>query len=88
MPYRIKRSTEGDIVTFTLSGVLDAQHVAKLQLLVGQELALGVVLDLREVTRADRQGIHFLVAARNRGIELTNVPEYVLTWMAAERDDD
>lgn len=88
MPYKIDRSMEGDVVIFTLSGDLDAQHVARLQILVDQEIVLGIVLDLKEITRADREAIRFLVVAQDRGIGLTNCPKYVLTWMAVERDTD
>ena len=88
MTYRIHRSEHAGAVTLTLSGELDALHAARLQELLTKEAPSTegrILLDLKEVTVVDRDGVRFLTASEALGIRIVNCPGYVRRWMAAER---
>jgi anti-anti-sigma regulatory factor len=82
--FRIHRSVEPGATVFILSGVLDAEHVAKLQESLATAVAGRVVLDLREITLVDRAAVQFLARLILAGTEIVNCPEYVRSWIAAE----
>ena len=87
MTYLIHRSEQADAVIFTLSGELDALHAARLQELLTREApstAGHILLDLKEVTVVDRDGVRFLARALALGVRIENCPRYVRRWMAAE----
>jgi len=81
--YRIQRSTRPGSSTFVLSGVLDADHAARLGELLATEAGARIVIDLRGVTIVDRTGVSFLARIQAAGAEIVNCPEYVRSWMAA-----
>jgi len=85
--YRIHRSTTRDAIVFALSGDLDCEHTAQLQELLARESPTRVLLDLKDVTRADRAAVRFLATAEAAGIRIVNCPLYVRSWMAVEHDD-
>jgi len=84
--YRISRATRSDGPTFTLSGVLDAEHATRLEELLALEEPTRVVLDLQDVTLVDCAGVRFLALVEAAGAALVNCPEYVRTWIKAEQD--
>ena len=86
MTLRIHRSSARDAVVLALSGDIDHEHVARLQQFLTSDTGRRLILDLDNVTLVDRAAIHFLAAAEAAGIRLVNCPEYVRTWIAAERD--
>lgn len=71
---------------FTLSGDIDIEHATRLQEILAREANGCVSLDLKDVTLVDRAAVHFLAGAEAAGIRIVNCPEYVRTWIAAERD--
>jgi hypothetical protein len=83
---RIRRSEEGGVTTFGLSGRIEEGHVKELEGLFKDEAAKQVVLDLEEVRLVDREVITFLVACEANGIELKNCPPYVREWMGTRSD--
>ena len=85
MPYRIQRSIAQDGIVFALSGKLDGEHAAQLAELLTLEPGGRILLDLRDVTLVDRVAVRFLAGAESETIQLVNCPEYVRTWIAAER---
>jgi anti-anti-sigma regulatory factor len=85
LTYRIHRQTSETNVVFALSGDMDETHAAALQALIEREATKRVVLDLQEVTLVDRNAVRYLVRAAADGAILVNCPEYVRSWMAAER---
>jgi anti-anti-sigma regulatory factor len=82
--FRIHRSVEPGATVFVLSGVLDTEHVARLQELLATAIAGRIVLDLREITLVDRAAVQFLARVILAGTEIVNCPEYVRSWIAAE----
>jgi anti-anti-sigma regulatory factor len=82
--FRIHRFVEPGATVFVLSGVLDTEHVARLQELLATAVAGRIVLDLREITLVDRAAVQFLARVILAGTEIVNCPEYVRSWIAAE----
>jgi anti-anti-sigma regulatory factor len=69
---RIERSADGEDVRFTITGRVEAVHVAELQRLIEEETAARrpIVLDLKEVKLVDREAVSFFVrceAGRRQG---------------------
>ena len=78
---KIIRSANPDYVLFTLSGHIDAEHAAELQVTFHEE-ALPIVLDLRDVKRADREVVADLAHWNRDGIKFDNCPAYLCEWIA------
>jgi anti-anti-sigma regulatory factor len=85
--YRILRSEQADATVFALSGEMDDQHTAKLQELLALEGEHAILIDLRDITLVGRAAVRFLVGLEPSRIRIVNCPEYVSTWMAAERHE-
>ena len=83
---KIIRSANPDFVLFTLSGHIDVDHVAELQLAFDGE-ALPIVLDLREVKRVDREVVADLARWSIHGIKFENCPAYLREWIARTQKD-
>jgi hypothetical protein len=87
MPLKIQRSTDGKLVVFTLSGRIEAEHLAELQRLFQSEAAdHDRVIDMKEVKLVDRDAVVCLEGWEAGGIRLENCPAYIREWIAAERN--
>jgi len=84
--YRIHQSVQADANVFLLSGVLNTEHAMRLQELLSTAAGGRIVLDLKDVTLVDRAAVQFLARVETAGTELVNCPEYVRSWIAAERE--
>jgi hypothetical protein len=83
---KIQRSSN-DTVVFTLSGRIEAEGVTELQRLFDLESAgHRVVLDLKDVTLADRDAVKFLLSCEEHGIHLDKSPPYIREWIERERE--
>ena len=85
MTLRIERSTRQRFTVFTLSGLMEAEHVPELKGLFDRDYR-NVVLDLRDVRLADRGAVRFLRGCERDGMKLENCPAYVREWMDREKD--
>ena len=85
MTYRIHRSATPDTVVFLLSGDMDIDHATRLQEFLANEASGRVTLDLKDVTFVGRDALHFLAGAEAAGVRIINCPEYVRSWIAAEK---
>jgi anti-anti-sigma regulatory factor len=85
LTYRIRRSESPEAIVFGLSGEMDREHAARLEDLLTEEGQGLILLDLQEVTVVARDAVRFLARAEDRGIRIVNCPEYVRSWIAAER---
>ena len=85
MTYRIQRSTTARGVTFLLCGEVDSDHAAELKALMAVESGSLVSLDLADVTLVTREAMKFLAGAEAAGVVFVNCPEYVRSWINAER---
>jgi len=83
--YRIHRAAGPDSIVFTLSGEMDGEHVERLRELLAAEIVGRIVLDLQEVTLVDRVAVQFLTGIEGPDVRIANCPEYVRSWIAAER---
>jgi anti-anti-sigma regulatory factor len=82
---KIQRSANGKVV-FTLSGRIEAEDVTELQRLLELEpVARHLVLDLEDVTLADRDAVTFLMRCEQNGIRLENCPPYIREWIEREK---
>jgi hypothetical protein len=86
---RIERSADGEDVCFTVTGRVEAVHVAELQRLIDEERAAHrpVALDLKEVKLVDREAVSFFVRCKATGVGLENCPAYVREWISHEIDE-
>jgi hypothetical protein len=84
---KIRRSEDGEIAVFALSGRIEEQHVSELQeLLAGEAEVSKIALDLEEVRLVDREVVRFLAACEGRGVRLRNCPSYVREWIETGRE--
>jgi ABC-type transporter Mla MlaB component len=81
---KIVRSENPDAVVFLLSGRIDQEHIAQLQAALEGE-TLAVQLDMREVTRVDREVVMTLARWSAQGILFVNCPTYLLSWIRRAR---
>src|SRR5271165_4695002 len=82
---KIQRSANGNVV-FTVSGRIEAEDLAELQRLFDLEsAACQLVLDLKDVTLADRDAVNFLKHCEENRIRLENCPPYVRDWIDQEK---
>lgn len=86
MTLRIERTAQRGITVLTLSGHIEAEHIAALQELPEFRGDSGnVILDLREIRLADRHAVGFLRSCESKGIRLKNCPAYIREWMEREK---
>ena len=82
---KIQRSSNGQVV-FTVSGQMDEENIGDLEMLLRSEMRVRqIVLDLKDLTLADRAAISFLGSCEEEGITLENCSVYVREWITRER---
>jgi anti-anti-sigma regulatory factor len=87
MTLRIQRSTERELVVFSLTGRIQIEQVYELlALLRSQSSPHSVVLDLQQVRLVDRDAVLFLALSEARGVRLRNCPAYIREWINQERN--
>ena len=71
---------------FTVSGRMDSEGIAELERLFRSEAnGCQMVLDLKDVTLANRDAINFLERCEAGGITLKNCPAYVREWIMSQK---
>jgi hypothetical protein len=74
---RVHRKANADVV-FTLSGRLDEDHIAEVEILIAAEgKDRRIILDLRDMTLTGQDGIVFLARCEAAGIALRNCDPYI-----------
>jgi len=82
---RIERS-EDEKVVFTISGQMDSDTMADLERLIDSEAkGRGVVLNLKDLTLVDEDGVIFLARCESNGVNLENCPPYIREWINRQR---
>ena len=82
---RIERSENAGVV-FTLSGQMDSESMADLERLLDSEgKGRGVVLNLKDLTLVDEDGVNFLARCESNGVRFENCPPYVREWVNRQR---
>jgi anti-anti-sigma regulatory factor len=82
---KILRSSNGQVI-FTLIGRMQAERVAELEELLKSEAgARQIVLDLKDLTLADRDAVRFFERCEENSIKLKNCPAYIREWITRQR---
>ena len=82
---KITRSGNGEVV-FTVSGRMDAENLAELEMLFGSEAnGRPIILDLKDLTLVDQDAISFLEHCEAGNIQLKNCPAYIREWITRGR---
>lgn len=81
---RIQISVRGDVVTFALSGRIQAEDLPELKR-VTESYSKPVVLDLAGVKLVDRDAVRFLANSETDNATITNCPPYIREWIRRER---
>jgi anti-anti-sigma regulatory factor len=83
--FRIRRKANGGVV-FSLSGRLDAEHIAEVETLIAAE-AKGrrIILDLQDMTLTGQEGVDFLTRCEASDIALVNCDPYVREWITRQQ---
>jgi anti-anti-sigma regulatory factor len=78
---RVRRKANADVV-FTLSGRLDEDHIAEVEMLIAAEgKDRRIILDLKDMTLTGQDGIVFLARCEATGISLVNCDPYIREWI-------
>jgi anti-anti-sigma regulatory factor len=78
---KIMRALNGDVV-FYLSGRMDEENIGELETLLRKEAGdRRTVLDLKDLTLVDQDGVSFLRGCEADGIQLRNCPAYIRAWI-------
>ena len=82
---KITRAANGEVI-FTVSGRMDAEHLAELKALFSSEAnGRRITLDLRDLTLVDQDAVSFLERCEADNIQLKNCPAYIREWITKER---
>jgi hypothetical protein len=82
---KIGRTANGEVM-FTVSGRMDSEGIAELERLFRSEAnGCRMVLDLKDITLANRDAINFLERCEAGGITLKNCPAYVREWIMSQK---
>jgi len=82
---KITRAANGEVI-FTVSGRMDAEHLAELKTLLSSEAnGCSIILDLRDLTLVDQDAVSFLEHCEAGNIQLKNCPAYIREWITKER---
>jgi predicted metal-binding protein len=83
---KIQRSANGEVV-FALIGRIGPENVAELrELFAAENKGRRIVLDLKDLTLADRDAVAFLAGCETDGMKLANCPAYVREWILRLRE--
>ncbi len=83
MTLRIDRHASGDRVVLRLIGKLGAEHIGEVQAEIAE--CGRVELDIGDLTLVSVEGIRFLNACQDAGIDIVSACLYVSDWMLLER---
>lgn len=70
---------------FALSGELDHEHIERIKELLEGEKRRPILLNLEDVTLVGREAVEFLARLEAAGVGIVNCPDYVRTWIDAEK---
>ena len=86
MTFRIETVARGRLKVFILSGRVEAQAIAELRRLLELQARAGdAVINLKDVTLVDREGMRFLMGCEADGMKLENCTPYIREWIDREK---
>ncbi len=81
---KITRAANGEVV-FKLSGRMGAENIGELETLISAEASgRRIVLDLKDLTLVDQDGVSFLRRCEADSLQLRNCPAYIRKWITGE----
>jgi len=81
---KITRAANGGVV-FKLSGRMGAENIGELETLISAEASgRRIVLDLKDLTLVDQDGVSFLRRCEADSLQLRNCPAYIRKWITGE----
>ena len=83
MSFRIENKSEGQNVVIRLSGRIRAEGLLELKKHL-ESVTERIVIDMKEVTLVDREGVQFLGRCESEGMELRNCSSYIREWILRE----
>ena len=87
MIFRIETAARGRFTVFMLSGRIEKPAIAELRRLFElQTDRRDIVLDLKDVSVVDREGMRFFISCEADGVKLENCTPYIREWMEREKD--
>jgi hypothetical protein len=85
MNFKIERVQGGESeVVLNLCGRIQSEQLDTIKESIEEETR-SIVLDLTQITLADRPSVIFLAKCELRGIEIRNAPTFLAKWIAKER---
>lgn len=85
MIFKVERVRESEIkVVLNLCGRIQSEQLDTIRGAIEEETR-SVVLDLTQLTLADRPSVIFLAQCELQGIEIRNAPAFLTQWIAKER---
>jgi hypothetical protein len=87
MTFRIETEARGRFTAFILSGRIEKPAIAELRRLFELQTDYrDIVLDLKDVSVVDREGMRFFISCEADGVKLENCTPYIREWMEREKD--
>jgi len=81
---KITKAANGEVV-FKLSGRMGAENIGELETLISAEASgRRIVLDLKDLTLVDQDGVSFLRRCEADSLQLRNCPAYIRKWITGE----
>jgi len=86
---RIRRSAKDGETVFTLSGRMEEdEEIGELEALIGsEEKGVQIILDLKDLTLVNQEGVNFLERCEEGKITLKNCAAYIREWIRRRRGE-
>jgi hypothetical protein len=89
MAFRIETASRGRFSLYILSGRIDRGAIGELtRLFALQADYRDIVVDLKDVSLVDREGMRFFIRCEADGVTLANCTPYIREWMEREKDSE
>ena len=87
MTFRIETHSREVFTVFLLSGRVETQAIAELRRLLERQTDYSaIIVDLKDVSLVDREGMRFLARCEADGVNLENCPPYIREWIRREKE--
>lgn len=85
MTLKIESSAQRGCTFFVLSGRLTEAEIAELERVLGPRTGYStIIIDLKDLSLANRAAVKFLARCENDGLRIENCPGYIRKWMRRE----
>lgn len=85
MTLKIEGSEQRGFTIFVLSGSLGEEEIGELERVLGPRTSYSmIIVDLKDLTLANRAAVRFLARCESDGLRIENCPGYIRKWMRRE----